>query len=111
MLGRRAGHGSSIPEARTIRRAFAAASASDYSHAGGRCQFAVRGSNGQEADLFRREPSRSVVSSAQRKPRLSFRLPGSFLLRVAARTFLALLFQEPPRMTRSADASTNHRVD
>jgi hypothetical protein len=67
--------------------------------------------NGQETDLFRREPSGSVVSSAQRKPTLSFRLPGSFLLRVAARTFLALLFQEPPRRTRSADASIGHRVD
>ena len=31
---------------------------------------------------------------------LSFRLPGSFAFRAAARTFRALLFQEPPRRTR-----------
>ena len=37
---------------------------------------------------------------ARRKPRLSLRLPGSSLLRFAARTFLASLFQEPPRFTR-----------
>ena len=29
-----------------------------------------------------------------------FRLPGSFLLRIAERQFLAVLFQEPPRRTR-----------
>ncbi|HEX4591838.1 MAG TPA: hypothetical protein VH120_18010 [Gemmataceae bacterium] len=32
---------------------------------------------------------------------LLLRLPGSFLLRFAARQFLALLFQEPPRSTDS----------
>ena len=37
---------------------------------------------------------------ARRNPRLSLRLRGSSLLRLAARTFLALLFQEPPRLTR-----------
>ena len=31
---------------------------------------------------------------------LSFRLSGLFLLRYAARQFLALLFQDPPRNTR-----------
>ena len=35
-----------------------------------------------------------------RKPLLLFRLSGSFLLRLAARMFLGLLFQEPPRRTR-----------
>ena len=38
---------------------------------------------------------------AWRRPRLLFRLPGSFLLRLADRQFLALLFQLPPRFTRS----------
>jgi hypothetical protein len=37
---------------------------------------------------------------------LSLRLPGWFALRFAARTFLALLFQEPPRITRFAPIST-----
>jgi hypothetical protein len=67
-----------------------------------------RVSDGPEADLFRRERSRSVVSSAQRKPRLSFRLPGSLWFRYAARTCRRSLFQEPPRMTRWADASIGH---
>ena len=40
------------------------------------------------------------VDCARRNPRLSFRLPVSFLLRFAERTFLGLLFQEPPRITR-----------
>ncbi len=35
----------------------------------------------------------------RRKPTLSLRLPGSFLLRFADRQFLALLFQLPPRIT------------
>jgi hypothetical protein len=72
--------------------------------------FATARDGGQEAGLFPRERSRSVVSSPQRKPMLSFRLPGSFAFRYAARTFLALSFHEPPRMTRSADASTSHRL-
>jgi hypothetical protein len=37
-----------------------------------------------------------------RKPLSLFRLPGLFLLRLAERRFLASLFQEPPRSTRSA---------
>ena len=37
---------------------------------------------------------------ATRKPRLLFRLAGSFALRFAARQFLASLFQLPPRFTR-----------
>ena len=36
----------------------------------------------------------------RRKPRLLFRLAGLFLLRLAQRTFLGLLFQLPPRITR-----------
>ena len=35
-----------------------------------------------------------------RNPLLLFRLPVVFLLRLAARMFLGLLFQEPPRRTR-----------
>ncbi len=35
-----------------------------------------------------------------RKPRLLLRLPGSLLLRFAARQFCALLFHDPPRLTR-----------
>ena len=45
-------------------------------------------SNGTQAE-FRR-----------RKPRLLFRLPGSFLFRQAERRFRAGLFQLPPRITR-----------
>ena len=39
-------------------------------------------------------------NTATRKPLLSFRLSGLFLLRFAERQFLGLLFQEPPRSTR-----------
>lgn len=39
-------------------------------------------------------------AGAGRKPRLLLRLPGLFLLRLAARQLEALLFQEPPRFTR-----------
>ena len=35
-----------------------------------------------------------------RKPILLSRLSGAFLLRMAERQFLELLFQEPPRSTR-----------
>ena len=35
-----------------------------------------------------------------RNPTLLFRLPGLFLFRFAARSLLAVLFQEPPRTTR-----------
>ncbi len=41
-----------------------------------------------------------------RSPRLLLRLPGSLLLRLAARTFLALLFHEPPRLTRLEPVSS-----
>ena len=37
---------------------------------------------------------------AGRKPRLLFRLPGEFLLRLAERQLDAELFQLPPRLTR-----------
>ena len=39
---------------------------------------------------------------ASRKPRLLFRFDGVFLLRFAERQFAAVLFQLPPRFTRSA---------
>ncbi len=39
-----------------------------------------------------------------RKPRLSLRLEGVFLLRFAARRLDAVLFQLPPRLTRLASA-------
>ena len=35
-----------------------------------------------------------------------FLLPGSFLFRLAERTFLPLLFHEPPRNTRLAPITT-----
>lgn len=38
---------------------------------------------------------------ARRNPLLLFRLPVVFLLRLADRKFCGLLFQEPPRRTRS----------
>jgi hypothetical protein len=38
---------------------------------------------------------------------LLLRFAGSFLLRLAARQFLALLFQEPPRRTPLRPCSTN----
>ena len=41
------------------------------------------------------------TSRTQRNPMLSFRLSGSFLLRLAARRFLGLLFHDPPRKTRT----------
>ena len=37
---------------------------------------------------------------------LLLRLPGSFLFRLAERTFLPLLFHEPPRNTRLSPAMT-----
>lgn len=43
---------------------------------------------------------RTCPELATRKPRLSLRLPGSLLSRLAARTFLASLFHDPPRLTR-----------
>ena len=43
--------------------------------------------------------SRTVL--ATRKPLLLLRFPVEFLLRFAERTFLGLLFHEPPRNTRA----------
>ncbi len=37
---------------------------------------------------------------------LSLRLPGSFVFRLAERTFLPWLFHEPPRNTRESPAMT-----
>src|SRR5215471_15240986 len=49
-------------------------------------------------------PRRGVLDDAaamtHRKPVLSLRLSGAFLLRFAARTLAGLLFQPPPRRTR-----------
>ncbi len=45
-------------------------------------------------------PSRVAPELAQRNPRLLLRLPGVFLLRLAARRLPAGLFQLPPRLTR-----------
>jgi hypothetical protein len=39
-------------------------------------------------------------TATSRNPLLEFRLSGLFLFRLAQRTFLGLLFQEPPRSTR-----------
>lgn len=44
----------------------------------------------------------SGAAWANRKPMLLFLLSGLFLLRLAARTFCGLLFQDPPRKTRLA---------
>ena len=48
---------------------------------------------------------------ATRKPTLLFRLPVVFLLRFAARRFLGLLFQEPPRKTRSRESLLPPRLE
>ena len=49
-------------------------------------------------------PRRGVLDDAaattHRKPMLSLRLSGAFLLRFAARTSAGLLFQPPPRRTQ-----------
>ena len=42
---------------------------------------------------------------ATRKPLLLFLLPGLFLLRLAPRRFVSLLFHEPPRTTRDEPTS------
>jgi hypothetical protein len=48
-------------------------------------------------------PSSGVLAATtNRKPMLLFRFAGSFLFRFAERQFLALLFHEPPRSTRTA---------
>ena len=43
---------------------------------------------------------KGVTVLAQRKPLLLFVFVGVLLLRLATRTFCAVLFQEPPRKTR-----------
>ena len=52
------------------------------------------------AGVRERPPSRVAPELAQRNPRLLLRLPGVFLLRLAARRLPASLFQLPPRLTR-----------
>ena len=47
-----------------------------------------------------RVTARARMDWARRKPSLLFRLSGVFLSRLAERTLLGLLFQEPPRITR-----------
>ena len=44
--------------------------------------------------------SKILAKLSKRKPRLLLRFVGALLLRFAERTFLALLFQLPPRFTR-----------
>jgi hypothetical protein len=51
-------------------------------------------------DRLRARHFAARVDWARRNPRLLFRLSAVFLLRTAERTFLGLLFQEPPRTTR-----------
>ncbi len=46
-----------------------------------------------------------------RKPLLLLRFVGVFLFRFAARQFLALLFQDPPRNTRSEPLSSVRPLD
>lgn len=46
-------------------------------------------------------------SPTHRNPILLFRFAGSFLLRFEARTFLVLLFQEPPRTTAALRSYKN----
>lgn len=70
-------------------------------------RFARAGTNGPEAELARPHSylknaalARGLPRSAyplQRNPILLLRFVGSFLFRFETRTFLALLFQEPPR--------------
>gem|GEM_PF-5733651 len=54
---------------------------------------------------FRQHRVRRKPWDATRKPMLLLRLPGSFLFRLAERTFLASLFQLPPRRTRRLNRS------
>ncbi len=49
-------------------------------------------------------PALAVIVLAKRKPLFLFRLSGWFLLRLAERRFLELLFQEPPRRTHDEGA-------
>ena len=51
-------------------------------------------------EVRKRRPTVCPVVLARRKPRFELRLPGSFLLRLAERQLVALLFQLPPRLTR-----------
>gem|GEM_PF-6439136 len=56
----------------------------------------------------------AVCVLARRNPLLLFLFPGLFLLRLAERQFLALLFQLPPRITRleplSDTCPSHHRL-
>jgi hypothetical protein len=62
-----------------------------------------RGSSGDGARVVTQMPM-AELERAQRKPRLLLRFDGAFLLRFEAESLDAsLLFQLPPRLTRSVD--------
>lgn len=64
---------------------------------------------GHGTGVLERRSSCRRLELEGRSPRLLLRLPGSLLLRFAARAFLASLFQEPPRFTRLEPVSPpNH---
>ena len=56
--------------------------------------------------LWQSENAFSTRVFAQRKPLLLFVFVGVLLLRLATRTFVVLLFQEPPRNTREPRLAT-----
>ncbi len=59
--------------------------------------------NGQEIDGLDHHDDPNTAGPPvliRRKPRLLLAVSGAFLFRLAARTFLGLLFQLPPRLTR-----------
>lgn len=60
------------------------------------------------ADLKARPVRREVL--AMRNPLLLLRSAGAFLLRLAERALIALLFQEPPRRTRAFGREPAERV-
>ena len=56
---------------------------------------------GQRSDAANCKTDQDVSPSSTRNPLLLLRLSGVLLLRFAERKFVALLFHEPPRNTRS----------
>ena len=56
------------------------------------------------------ETALAAVVLARRKPLLLLRLSGVFLLRLAERRFVGLLFQEPPRSTRFLHSPLSHAL-
>jgi hypothetical protein len=57
------------------------------------------------ARIRKRGHSGNVGSLAKRRPLLLLRLSVSFLLRLAERNLIGLLFHEPPRNTRRSNRS------